>query len=121
MLQLARAIVEVASEVLSLVVSFLRSSRAISAENLVLRRQLARYIEHGIKPRRVDHATRVSLALFSRLFDWRDAVVIVRPSTIVRWHRLGWRIFWCGKCRAALPPIPPELRSLIRQMAAENP
>src|SRR5437867_1272695 len=31
---------------------------------------------------------------FSRLFDWRDAVVIVRPSTIVRWHRLGWRIFW---------------------------
>ena len=35
----------------------------------------------------------VSLALFSRPFDWRDAVVIVRPSTIVRLHRLGWRIF----------------------------
>ena len=83
MLQLARAIVGVASEVLSLVVSFLRSSRAIRAENLVLRKQLASYIERGIKPRRVDHATRVSLALFSRLFDWRDAVVIVRPSTIV--------------------------------------
>ena len=41
-----------------------------------------------IKPRRVDHVTRVSLALFTRLFDWRDAVVSVRPSTIVRWHRL---------------------------------
>jgi len=94
MLQLARAIVGVASEVLRLVVSFSRSSTAIRAENLVLRKQLASYIERGIKPRRVDHATRVSLALFSRLFDWRDAVVIVRPSTMVRWHRLGWRIFW---------------------------
>ena len=64
--------------------SFLRSSRAIRAENLVVRKQLAVYIERGIKPRRVDHVTRVSLALFSRLFDWRDAVVTVRPSTIVQ-------------------------------------
>jgi hypothetical protein len=65
----------------------------------------------------MDHATRVSLALFSRLFDWRDAVVNVRPSIIVRWHRLGWRIFWRLKCRGGRPPIPPELRSLIRRMA----
>ena len=62
MLQLARAIVGVASDVLRLIVSFLRLSWAIRAENLVLRKQLARYIERGIKPRRVDHATRVSLA-----------------------------------------------------------
>ena len=51
---------------------FFRSSSSIRAENLVLRRQLARYIERGIKPRRVDHPTRVSLALFTRLCDWRD-------------------------------------------------
>src|SRR5437016_14197689 len=56
MLQLARAIVGVASDVLRLIVSFLRLSWAIRAENLVLRKQLARYIERGIKPRRVDHA-----------------------------------------------------------------
>jgi putative transposase len=121
MLQLARATLEVASDVLRLVALFLRSSSAIRAENLVLRRQLARYIERGIKPRRVDYATRVSLALFSRLFDWRYAVVIVRPSTIVRWHRLGWRIFWRWKCRTGRPPIPLELRQLIRRMATENP
>jgi putative transposase len=89
MLQLARAIVGVASEVLRLGVLFLRSTGAIRAENLVLRKQLASYIERGIKPTRVDHVTRVSLALFTRLFDWRDTVVIVRPATIVRWHRLG--------------------------------
>ena len=84
MLQLARAIVGVTSDVLRLIISFLRSSRAIRAENLVLRKQLASYIERGIKPRRVDRATRVSLALFTRLFDWRDAVVNIRPETIVR-------------------------------------
>jgi hypothetical protein len=53
--------------------------------------------------------------------EWRDAVVNVRPATIVRWHRLGWRIFWRRKCRAGRPPIPPELRRLIRRMATENP
>ena len=121
MLQVARAIIGVVSDVLRLGVSFLRSSSAIRADDLVLRKQLASYIERGIKPRRVDHATRVSLALFTRLFDWRDAVVSVRPSTIVRGHRLGWRIFWRWKCRAGRPRIPPELRSLIRRMAAENP
>ena len=83
MLRLARAIVGVASDILRLVVSFLRSSSAIRVENLVLRKQLARHIERGINPRRVDHATRISLSLLTRLFDWRDAVVIVRPATIV--------------------------------------
>src|SRR5215471_16511417 len=121
MLQLARTIVGVAFDILRLVVSFLRSSRAIRAENLVLRKQLASNIERGIKPRRIDHATRVSLALFTRLFHWRAAVVHVRPSTVVRWHRMGWRIFWRLKCRAGRPLIPPELRRLIRGMAAENP
>jgi putative transposase len=99
---------------------FCRSSSTIRAENLVLRKQLARHIERGAKPRRVDHATRVSLALFTRLCNWRDSVVNVRPSTIVRWHRLGWRIFWRLKCRAGRPTIPAELRMLIRRMAREN-
>ena len=100
---------------------FCRSSSSIRAENLVLRRQLARFIDRGIKPRRVDHATRVSLALFTRLCDWRDSVVNVQPSTIVHWHRVGWRIFWRLKCRAGRPPIPAELRMLICRMARENP
>ena len=100
MLDMARAIVGVFLDLSKLGVLFLRSSSAIRAENLVLRRQLAQYIERGIKPGRADHATRVSLSVFCRLFNWRDAIVIVRPSTVVRWHRLGWRIFWRWKCRA---------------------
>ena len=109
------------SDILGLGFSFFRSSNAIRAENLVLRRQLAKYLERGVKPRRVDALTRISLALFTRLFDWRDAVVMVRPATIIRWHRLGWRLFWRGQCRSGRSPIPAELRALIRRMAQENP
>ena len=98
MLHLGRAIVGVLSDLSRLAVLFLRSTNSVRAENLILRRQLAWYVERGIKPERMDHATRVSLAVFSRLCDWRQAVVTVRPSTMVRWHRLGWRIFWRWKC-----------------------
>lgn len=121
MLHLARAIVEVLSDLVKLALLFLRSASAIRAENLVLRKQLAAYIERGIPPRRLDHAGRVSLSVLARLFSWRDALVIVRPSTVIRWHRLGWRIFWRWKSRAGRPRIPEELQSLIRRMAIENP
>ena len=121
MVGLARIVLGLFLDFLKLGILFLRPASAIRAENLVLRRQLAKYVERGIKPRRMDPVTRVSLAVFSRLCDWRQAVVNVRPSTMVRWHRLGWRIFWRWKCKAGRPPIPLELRVLIRRMATENP
>jgi len=121
MFQAVRAIVEVLSELVKLAALFLRGAGAIRAENLVLRKQLAAYIERGIRPCRLGHADRVTLSVLTRLFNWRDAMVIVRPSTVVHWHRLSWRIFWRWKSRAGRPRIPPELRSLIRRMATENP
>jgi putative transposase len=84
-------------------VFLLAPRRSVAAENLFLRRQLALYLERGAKPRRVDAATRVSLALLSRLFDWRDALVVVRPETLIRWHRAGWRLFWRVKSRPGRP------------------
>jgi len=98
-----------------------RQRRATAAEILVLRRQIALYKERGIKPRRIDPATRISLALLSRLFNWRDALAIVRPETMIRWHRAGWKLFWRLKSRPGRPPIPPEIQALIRRMANENP
>lgn len=98
-----------------------RATRVLEAENLFLRRQLALFKERGVKPRRVDIATRISLAVLSRLFDWRDALVVVQPKTIIRWQRAGWRLFWRWKCRPGRPRIPVELRVLIRRMAQENP
>ena len=121
MIVLARIVLRLFADLGSLVVSSLRPRRSVEAENLFLRRQLALYLERGAKPRRVDAATRVSLALLSRLFDWRDALVVVRPETLIRWHRAGWRVFWRIKSRPGRPPIPLELRQLIRRMATENP
>jgi putative transposase len=69
-----------------------RSSRSIEAENLFLRRQLGLYIERGVKPRRIDPVTRISLTVLSPLFSWRDALVVVRPETLIRWHRARSRL-----------------------------
>jgi hypothetical protein len=118
---LARIVVQLLADLAGLVVLLLAPRRSVAAENLFLRRQLALYLERGAKPRRVEAATRVSLAVLSRLFDWRDALVVVRPETLVRWHRAGWRLFWRVKSRPGRPPIPLELRRLIRRMATENP
>src|SRR5450755_2126132 len=65
--------------------------------------------------------TRISLALLSRLFNWRDALVVVRPETMIRWHRAGWKLFWRLRSRPGRPSIPLELQKLIRRIANENP
>jgi hypothetical protein len=98
-----------------------RSTQSVKAENLFLRRQLALYVERRVKPRRIDPVTRISLALLSRFFNWRDALVVVRPETLICWHRTGWGLFWRLKSRPGRPPIPLQIRALIRRMANENP
>lgn len=65
----------------------LRPRESLEAEMMFLRRQLALYRERGVRPKRVDAATRVSLAFLSRWFDWCSALVVVRPETLIRWHR----------------------------------
>jgi putative transposase len=79
-------VARLASELVGWVALALQSRQSLHAEVLFLRRQLALYVERGVKPRRIDAATRVSLALPSRLFQWRSALVVVRPQTLIRWH-----------------------------------
>jgi len=82
-----------------------RSRAALSAEILFLRKQLAFYQEHEIKPRRLTDSARAALLVLSRMFNWRDALVIVKPETLIRWHRQGFRLFWRWKCRAGRPRL----------------
>jgi hypothetical protein len=82
---------------------------------------LALYVERGVKPRRIDSVTRIALTILSGFFDWRDALVVVRPQTLIRWHRAGWKLFWRLKSRPGRPPIPCELQAPIRRIANENP
>ena len=98
-----------------------RCSRALAAENLFLRKQLALFRERQGKLHRANDATRWVMAALSHWFDWRDALVVVRPDTLIRWHRTGFRLFWRRKSRPlGRPRLPAELQRLIRTMAAEN-
>ena len=97
-------------------------SRAhLAAENLFLRKQLALFQERRAKPRRPDAATRVTLVVLSRWLDWRARLTVVKPDTLIRWHRQGWRLFWRWKSCAGRPPIPVDLQRLIVTMARANP
>ena len=87
-----------------------------------MRKQLALYREREVKPRRATDATRLVLMLLARVFAWRDALLIVQPATLVRWHRQAFRLFWRWRSRGrGRPRIPADLRQLIRAMAQDNP
>ena len=121
MLTLAKIALRLIEDALRCLVVLFRPTESVRAENLFLRRQLALFMERGVRPRRIDAATRVSLAALAKLFDWRGALIVVQPATMIRWHREGWRILWRVKSRAGRPPIPAELRALLRRIATENP
>ena len=68
----------------------------------------------------MDPVARIALASPSRLFDWQDALIVVRPATLIRWHRASWKLFWRLKSRPGRPAIPMQLQKLTRRMATEN-
>jgi transposase InsO family protein len=95
----------------------------LALENLALRQQLAVYHRSIARPViRMDD--RIFWALLSRMWEgWRDSLIFVKPQTVIRWHRLGFRLYWRWKCRGAEPGRPPigmEVILLIRRMSQEN-
>ena len=96
---------------------------AIHLEKLALRQQLAVFKRKRPRPwlRQRDRLFWVLLA--SIWPDWRDALVIVKPATVIGWHRRGFKVFWTWKSRprrAGRPRVPNEIRELIRRMCREN-
>ena len=114
-------LVVVVSDLFSILKLSFRSRTALLAENLFLRKQLAFYEEHKIRPRLLTDATRLTLVLWSRWFNWKDALIIVKPETLIGWHRKGFRLFWRWKSRQGRPRLPKNIRGLIVRMVRENP
>jgi len=110
--------------VLAILASPFKSKSRLEAENAALRRQLIvlRRNVHG----RV-RLTNNDRLFFVQLYRWfpsiRQVLTIVRPETLIRWHRLGFRCYWRWKSRSTggRPRIESELRVLIRRMSIENP
>ena len=104
--------------------SRLRSQARLEAENLVLRRQvliLGRKSPSRVWLRNLDRAILVWLyRIFPTLLG---AITVVRPETVIRWHRRGCRAYWHWKSgwRVGRPKIDREIRDLIRRMRHENP
>jgi putative transposase len=100
-----------------------RGRPALIAEHAFLRQQLL-ILRRGVKRPRCTPAERALLVLLaSRLRAWRQALLIVQPETVLRWHRQGFRLVWRGKSRprsAPQPKVATETIALIREMAAAN-
>jgi transposase InsO family protein len=101
-----------------------KSKGRLEAENAILRQQiivLRRQVHGRVKLTNLDRAILVQLY---RWFPWvLRALVIVRPETVIRWHRSGFRAYWRWKSRSrgGRPRVDAELRMLIRQMSLDNP
>src|SRR6202163_1797070 len=101
-----------------------RSKSRLEAENAVLRHQL---IVLRRKMRGRPQLTNNDRWFFIQLYRWFPSILqvltIIRPETLVRWHRAGFRAYWGWKSRprGGRPKIEIELRALIRRMSIENP
>jgi len=102
-----------------------RSRAMLELENLALRHQVGVLQRSARKRPRLTPADRLLWVGLSRLWrDWRSALAIVKPETVVAWHRAGFRRFWTWKVRRGHPGRPVisrEVRDLIRRMCRENP
>ena len=110
------------------IASFIRIKFSITshlaAQNLVLRQQLAVMKRTNRRPK-IHTVDRLFWVLLYRIWSpWRKSLIIVRPETIVRWHRKGFKLFWKGKSKAkglGRPRVNLEIRDLVRKMATANP
>src|SRR5205814_8587980 len=99
-----------------------RSKTELVAENALLRQQLSILSRHVKRPvfKKSDRMLLVLLARAVR--TWKQALFIIQPETLLRWHRQGFQLFWKYKSRTAslTPRISPETVSLIKEMARDN-
>ena len=102
---------------------FTRRAR-LEAENLILRQQLVVLRRKSPTRVRLWNIDRLLLVWLYRLYpSLLDAIIIVQPETVIRWHRRGFRAYWRWKSRhvGGRPRIDSEIRALIRRMSRENP
>ena len=92
---------------LAILCSIFRSRAALELENLALRQQIGVLQRSARKRPKLNSGDRLLWICLFRLWrDWRSALAIVKPETVVAWHRAGFRLFWTWRCGAANPDDP---------------
>ena len=100
-----------------------RSKQELIAENAFLRQQvIVLKRQSSGRPAITQQDRRILVVLASKLRGWKDALHIVKPDTLLKWHRQGFRLFWKGKSQVQRrkPRLSPETLALIGEMAVEN-
>src|SRR5262249_18728699 len=101
----------------------LRGHREVVLENLALRQQLAAF--HRTTRCRLRARDRLFWMALARIWrDWRTALIVVHPDTVIRWHRDWLRRRWTRRSclrHGGRPPIEQQIRALVREMATANP
>ena len=108
----------------SLLIGLFRSRASLEAENLALRQQIIVLRRAAPKRLRFNVFDRLIFVGLYRLFpDLRDALAVVSPATVIRWHRAGFRAYWRWRSRPrrGRPTVPLAIRQLIREMSLVNP
>lgn len=100
-----------------------KSGAALHLENLALRHQLG-VLHRSVKRPKLISADRLLWVWLCDVWnDWRSALVIVKPETVIAWHRKGFQLFWTWKVRRGRlgrPAVQKDVRALIRKMSREN-
>src|SRR5260370_12448442 len=101
-----------------------KSRATLHLENLALRPQLS-VLRRSVKRPKLTSPDRTLWAWLCEVWiDWRSSLVIVKPETVIGWHREGFRLLWTWKVRHGQPgrrAVSKEIRQLIRKMSRENP
>jgi len=121
----AQNLLKMAGLLLGTLGSWFRSQNDLTLENLALRQQLATFKQEQPRPRLTDADRAFWILLRSLWSKWSNALIIVSPDTVVRWHRKGFRLYWNALSRKGRKPgrlrKDRKIRELVRRMAAENP
>lgn len=103
--------------------SFFRSRHDLGLELIALRQQLGVLQRKNPRPR-LDRWDRLFWVALRRFWSrWAEVLIVVKPETVVSWHRAGFRLYWRFLSRRGpgRPRITSELHQLIQRMATENP
>jgi len=104
--------------------SVFKTRAALQLENLALRHQLG-VLHRSVKKPKLTPFDRLLWACLCRAWaDWRSTLIVVKPETVIAWHRKGFRLFWTWKVRhghPGRPSVPKDVRDLIRLMSRANP
>jgi len=111
-----------ARSIVSRLVGRLRSRAVVELENLALRHQL-----HVLRRQRPGRLRLFAIVRLLRVWLYPlwarclEVMVLVKPATVIQWHRQGFRLFWRWRSRSGRPSVGREVRDLIRQMSTANP